>query len=504
MSENERRGKLITGGRVLDESTAEPRYMDVVVDGDTISRLKLPEEPLDGDYEIVDAVDRLLIPGLVNSHTHGSGALAKGLGDRWTLELLLNANPWMVANRTIDDLYLTAALGAIEMVRKGCTACYDLFFEFPKPTVEGITAVGRAYADVGMRSVVAPMMADRTLFQAVPGLIDVAPEDLRERVGKMTATPYEESIAACRDLLKAWKLDRDGIRLALGPTIALHCSDEFLLACKALSEEFGVGLHTHVAEAKSQAVSSLKRYGKTMTAHLADLELIGPNFVAAHSIWLDDTDIKRLADAGASVAHNPTSNMRLGSGLAAIRKMLEAGINVGIGTDACNGSDNLNMFESMRVASYVSRVQGAHYERWLTSHEVFQMATRGSARALGLEGEVGRLEPGYKADIVLLDLNHVNYVPLNNAVTQLVHVEDGCGIDSVMIGGRMVLDCGTITTVDETKIFEQARAAAARLAEANQDIKAFSDALADVIGAYCVGLVQEPYHVHRHARCTPI
>lgn len=196
----------------------------------------------------------------------------------------------------------------------------------------------------------------------------------------------------------------------------------------------------------------IRKYGRTLTAHLDSLGLIGPHFSAAHAIWVDDDDLRRLAGGGGSVVHNPLSNMRFGSGLARLRPMIEGGISVGIGTDGVNSSDSLNMFEATRLASLISRIQSPDYNTWLASEEVLQMATAGSARALGFGDSIGRLSPGAKADIVFLDATHIHYVPLGDIVRQIVFTESGAAVDSVMIGGRMILDHGRLTTFDETKL----------------------------------------------------
>ena len=201
-----------------------------------------------------------------------------------------------------------------------------------------------------------------------------------------------------------------------------------MLACARLAREFGVGLHSHIQESKTQVIVGLKTYGKTQTAHLQDLGLLGPDFVAAHGVWLDDDDIRRLADHGASVAHNPGSNMLLGNGIPAVKAMLERRLNVGIGTDGAACCDNQNMYESMRVASYGSKVQGPDTARWLATEEILEAATAGSARALGLGDRLGKIAKGYKADLVFIDLNHVNWMPLNDPTNQLVHTEDGTGV----------------------------------------------------------------------------
>src|SRR6266566_5963030 len=161
---------IIRGGRVLDidKGTAEPR--DILIRDDTIAEIGAPSLAAPEDATVVSAERKLIHPGLVNAHTHAHGNLAKGMGDRWTLELLLTAAPWLTGHRTQDDIHLTAQVGAVEMVLKGCTACYDLFFEWPLPSAAGMARAASAYAEVGMRAVIAPMIADRTFFEAIPGL----------------------------------------------------------------------------------------------------------------------------------------------------------------------------------------------------------------------------------------------------------------------------------------------------------------------------------------------
>jgi guanine deaminase len=208
--------------------------------------------------------------------------------------------------------------------------------------------------------------------------------------------------------------------------------------------------------------------------------------------------MRRLGDRGASIAHNPGSNMRLGNGLADMRAMLERRVNVGIGTDGANCSDNLNMYESMRLASFVSKAQRPDVERWVTTDEVALAATEGSARALGFEGRIGRLAPGYKADIVFLDLGHVNWIPLNDPTNQLVHTEDGGAVTHVMIGGRMVVRDRRLTTIDVAALAREAEAARERLARLNAPGKELYERLAAVVGRFCPGLAHVPYHVTRY------
>lgn len=488
--------QIIRGGRLLNIRDHRADPADILIAGDDIREIGPPGLPAPPEARTVDAAGKLLMPGLVNAHTHGHGSLAKGKGDRWSLELLLNAGPWINGKRTLDDKHLSARLNAAEMLRKGCTAAYDLYFEFPFATVEGIDAVARGYADVGIRAVIAPMMADRMFYEAIPGLFDHLPADLQKSVDSLRLAPWEQSIAAARAVLTNWYHDRAILRPALAPTIPLHCSDAFIVACRDLAREFDVGLHMHLAESKVQAVSGLKRYGKTLARHLDGLGFLGPNFTAAHGVWLDDEDMHIMGDRGCSVAHNPGSNLRLGSGIAHVRAMLERGINVGIGTDGSNSADNQNMFAAMRFASFVPRVMTPDYRRWLETDEIIDLATEGGARALGFE-RIGRLAPGHKADIVFLDLANLNFVPLNDPVNQIVNCEDGSAVDSVLVGGRMLLDHGRFTTIDYDKLVREAVAAGERLSATTAELRDLALKLEGLVGQYCIGLAREPYHIKR-------
>jgi 5-methylthioadenosine/S-adenosylhomocysteine deaminase len=477
---------VISGGMILvaDETTARPA--DLVIRGDTIEAIVPPgtaEAP-----QRIDATRRLIIAGLINSHTHGHGGLSKGLGDRWSLELLLNAGPWISGHRTDEDRYLSTLISAVEMLRKGCTSCYDLAAMLPVPTVEGLHAVARAYSDLGMRAVISPMIADRSFYQAIPGLLDAFPPELRVVAESMRSAPAEATLAPIRAAATGWPYPRDHIRLGIAPTIPLHCSEEFLIGCRDLAAEFDLPVQTHLAESAVQRSAALRRYGATLTAYLDRLGLIGPGFSAAHAIWIDDAELALIARRGGTLAHNPGSNLRLGNGIADIRRAIGAGVRVGVGTDGSGSSDNQNMFEAMRLAAFVSRVFDRAPEEWIGAAEALRLATVGSAAVLGMADLIGKIAPGYKADMAFLDLDHVNLVPLNNAVNQMVNTEDGASVRDVMIGGRFVLRDGVLPGLDWSGVVSRAEAAAARLAEANASARLTTERLAPVVNHFCVGL----------------
>ena len=490
---------VIRNGHLHDNFGHAAPLADVLIRDGYIVAVGPPGLAAPESAQVIDASHKLLIPGLVNSHTHGHGAISKGLGDKWTLELLLNAGPWLGGGRTTEHKYLSAKVNALEMLRKGCTACYDLYFEFPLPSLEGMTAAAQAYKDAGMRAVVAPMVADRSFFEAIPGLMEALPEAGRKAIEAVLAAPAETTLAACESIVSDWSVDRDWVRPALAPTIPLHCSDAFITRSRDMARAHGAGMHMHLGESKIQAIMGVERYGCTLTAHLAEIGTLGEHFTGAHCVWLDDDDIKRLADEGASVAHNPGSNLRLGSGITAARQMRDAGVNVGLGTDGAQCSDNQNMFEVMRLASFVSRVRNHDPEAWLATHEVFDMATRAGAATLGFGDQMGRIEPGAFADIVFIDLDHLNYWPLNDVTNQLVHTEDGSAVHSVMTGGEMVLEAGRFVREDMQTLKAEVDTAAEVLAASNAGRRALAESLEAVVGNFCVGLASAPYHVHAMA-----
>ena len=470
---------VITGGLVHSVSAARGEPRDIVVEGDVIADIVAPGAVRNANAEVIDASRRLIITGLINAHTHSHGGLSKGVGDLWELDLLLNAAPWIGGSRSHEDKHLSALIHAVEHVEKGSTACYDLFFEFPAPSIEGMEAVANAYAKVGLRAVIAPMVADLTFYQAVPGLIDALPDDARDRAGKMRMGGADATVVALRRLAATWSHPHDRLRLGIAPTIPHHCTREFMIACRDIAREHNLAMQTHVSEAKYQGVSTFKMFGKSTVEVMDACGLVGPWFSAAHAIWISDTDMDLLSRKGAQVSHNGAANLRLGSGIAAVREYIRA------------SSDNQNMFEAMRVAAFVSRVRGLPPADWVSTAEAFIMATEGSARVLGMGDFIGKIAKGYKADLVLLDLDHVNFVPLNNAINQIVFTENGGAVDKVLIGGKLVVAGGRANGIDRDALAAKAQTALERLAALNDDARRFAERIEPIVSNFCRGLADD-------------
>ena len=489
---------MVAGGLLLADAASTARPADLLIAGGRIEEIGAPGQfaALEG-ARWIDASDRLIIPGLVNGHTHAHGTLARGSVGDLTLEGFLAESPALHGQRGLDDLALSARLTAVELLKKGCTALFDVTGEFPTTTLAGLHALAGAYTEVGIRAVVAPMLADRTLYQALPELLAALPAAARPALERLRAPDPAAVLAVVRQAARDWPFDTGQVRLGIAPTIPLHCSDAFLQACAALSAEFDLPMQTHLAESQVQAVIGEQRYGRSLVAHLSGIGLLSERLSVAHAIWVSDADIGLLAAAGVTAIHNPLSNLRLGSGIAPVRRMIERGLRIGLGSDGANTSDTQNLFEAARLAAYLSRIVGADPERWVTAEEALRMATEHSAQALGFSAQIGRIAPGCQADLVLLDLAQPIYVPLRDALRQLVYGENGAAVDRVLVGGRVVVEAGRVTTLDEALLRRQAEAAAARLDALNAEGRNLAQALRPAIGAFCCGIGQAPFPLVR-------
>lgn len=482
---------LIRGGLVLVGNARFAACSLLIQEGRIVAII---DGPGPEDVPVMDARNRIITPGLVNGHTHSHGALGRGgVAQDATLETFLTGASALNGQRTPDDLRLSAELSAAEMIRKGSTACFDLSVELPGPTVAGIHAVARAYHDAGMRARVAPMISDRTIFQALPDLLDAFDPPMREALSAITLPPWQDTLATVRRAIENWPVPATRVRPGIGPAIPLHCSDDFLTACAALAEAFDLPLQTHLAETRMQQVAAQLRYGTTLTAHLDSLGLLSPRFSGAHGVWLGRDEAARLAGQGAGIVHNPLSNLRLGSGTAPVRALLDAGVLMGVGTDASNTSDGQNMFEAMRLAATLSRAQATGPDQWVTVPEAFHMATEGSARIMGLP-RTGRIAPGWTADLLFLDRDFCHYVPLRDVLSQIVLAENGGALREVMIDGRIIMEDNRILTLDEASLATHARAAAARLDAANMPARIKAEAAATVTRSFCHAACAAQHH----------
>lgn len=476
------------------------RRLDLLIEESIIARVgeNLPVPP---GTQVLDASRFIVLPGLINAHTHSHNNLLRGLADNWTLEDLLNHGAALNAGRDSEAHYLSAALGAIEMLKTGTTTAYDLFMAWPSPTEEAVAAVVQAYIDVGLRAVVAPAVADIVFYETVPDLHSLLPPDLKTLVRSMERSPADHLVSLTENAIRRWHNAAGGrIRIGVSPTIPGQCTDELLRAFGKLAKEYSVTLHTHLAETKVQVVHAHRRWGKSIVEHCRDVGLLSSGFVGAHAIWLTDDDMQVMSEAGSTVVHNPASNLKLGSGIAPVREWIDHGLSVALGTDGSMSSDNQNMFEAMRFAALVNKVRHPHDpDRWLGANDVWSMATVGGARSTGWEGQLGRIQAGYKADIVLMSADSVSLKPLNHPLNPLVYIENGASVDTVIVDGRLVVSGGKVLTIDEDRIRRRAQEVADRMLAANRDRFELARRLTPYIAAACRQAVLVPYPVNRYA-----
>jgi len=230
-----------------------------------------------------------------------------------------------------------------------------------------------------------------------------------------------------------------------------------LAGCATLAEELDLVIHIHVLETRMQAVSGGRMYGKTLVEHMDAIGFLSPRVNFAHGIWLTPGDIELVRDRGVTVAHNPASNLKLGSGLAAVPRLLAEGVNVALGTDGMSSNDGLDMFASLKLASLVHKLWGIDYEQWLGAKEAWQVATIGGAVAAGDATGLGCIEPGRRADLVLLDLDSHVFTPLNDPLRQLAFGSSTLAVDSVLVGGEWSVRDGRAARVDEADVLARAR-----------------------------------------------
>jgi 5-methylthioadenosine/S-adenosylhomocysteine deaminase len=486
---------VISGGDVLAGSAHRLERADVLVDGGRIARIGSDLPAPDGAVRL-DATGKIVVPGLINAHTHGHNNLARGLAGRWTLEVLISYGPALQANRKPEDHYLSAALGAIEMLRTGATAAYDLYMAVPAPDEEVLEPVVEAYKDVGLRVALAPSMADGPFHRMMPGLTDAVPSHVARRLERLAAMPARRLLALAESAVRRFDGAAGGrVRIAVSATIPGLCSDEMLRGLGRLAREHAVGLHTHVSESRTQVAQARWRWGRPLVAQLAELGVLSDAFTAAHGVWLDSDEIRLLATAGASVVHNPASNLRLGNGIAPVRRMLESGLNVALGSDGSLSSDNQDMFEAMRLAALVSRADPlAEPDRWVDAQDAFERATVGGARALGCARELGVIEPGRSADLVLLRADSMFLRPHNELLNALVFAETGASVDTALVDGRVVLEQGRVLGVDEDAIRSRAQESVERLARDNHELLDAAEELAPYVITHCRTMADPSSH----------
>lgn len=419
--------------------------------------------PLQGD--ILDGRDRLAVPGFVNGHQHSHEMFFRGRSEKLPLEQwMTSVRPQRPLPLTENDVYLRSLAVAAEALRTGTTTICDDVDINPAERPDLLAALVRAYEDSGIRAFIGPTLFDVPFAHAVPFAAEEIPPDILAALASAAAgvPKPQATLAAFRSFAEDLSARAGRVCAIAAPSAPQRCTPDFLCAVRAMADGLDLPLMIHVLETRVQAVSAQLSYGTSMIAHLDRLSFLKPKTSLIHGVWLSKDDIAMIAQSSASVQHNPWSNLKLGSGVAPVRALIDAGVNISLGSDGCGSVETLSLRPSVAAAALLSTLRGAP-DRWLSAREAFHAATLGGAKALGLEGEIGRISPGYRADLVLYRLDQPPFLPLNDPLRQLVFGDSSAAVASVIVDGRLVFHEGRMLTVDEAALYAGLSEAHARL-----------------------------------------
>jgi 5-methylthioadenosine/S-adenosylhomocysteine deaminase len=402
---------------------------DLRIAGGRITEIAPTLAPTEG-ANVVDGKGNLIMPGLINAHFHSSVNHMKGRLPSLPLEIfMLYESPELdVLRPTPREAYLRTLLGIFEMLKTGCTSVQDDCFFVPNPTPEIIDAVAQAYLDSGIRA------RSHATGPSAPELLDL----------------YDH-------LITTWHGQGNGrLKAAMSCSAPQRVTPDYFAALDDLSLKHDLPIYAHMLETKLQRVYGDTRLnGRSLVQYTDDLGLLSERMNVIHAIWVDDADMDLLARHGAVVAHNPISNLRLGSGVMRWRDMHDRGIPICLGVDEAIADDAVNMWSVMKTAGMIHTLSEADYEKWPQATEVLRAATLTGGKAMREPG-LGTLTIGVPADLILIDLSALPFVPLNNLHRQLVHCELGTSVRLTMVDGEILYQCGALVRMNEAEILAEA------------------------------------------------
>jgi 5-methylthioadenosine/S-adenosylhomocysteine deaminase len=408
----------------------------------------------------IDGTGHLLMPGLINAHFHSSVNHLKGSLESLPLEVfMLHESPAEGAAMEPRAVYVRTMLGALEMQKTGVTSVLDDAFFVPAPSPAAIDAVMQAYADSGLRATLALDQPNVPELDKLPFLRDLLPPDLRARAAAAPSMSADALLGCYDHLLRKWHGAEQGrLRAAVSCSAPQRVTREYFEALDGLSRRHDLPFYVHVLETKLQRVfGDVCLGGRSLVRYVHELGLLSDRLNLIHGIWLDAEDMDLIAAAGAVIAHNPISNLRLGSGIMPFRELRRRGIPICLGTDEAIADDAINLWAVAKLAGLIHNISHGDYADWPKAAEVLDCLIRGGARALRSPVPIGAVSAGHQADLILLDLDTPAFTPLNDLTRQLVYCESGSSVVMTMVAGQIVYEGGRSTRVDERALRAEAR-----------------------------------------------
>ena len=404
--------------------TGKPVFAgDILIENDKIAVLGQVSEEQAAGAEIIDGRNTIAMPGLVNTHTHAAMTLLRSYADDMELMPWLNDKIWPAEAKFVNEyIYWGSALAAVEMIQSGTTTFADMY--------DSMHEVARVTEESGLRA---------NLSRGCVVFSDPELKNIQKNVRL-----HENFNNAADGRIKVW----------FAPHAPYTCPPAYVEKIVEAAKSCNAGIHVHLAETLDEQRQIAEGYGKTPTEYLNDLGVFELPTLAAHSVYLNDNDIAILKEHNVGIAHNPSSNLKLASGIANIPKYLRAGLNVGIGTDGCSSNNTLNMFKEMTICSFVQKVN-AMDPTVLPADSILQLATIGGAKVLRWDDEIGTLEAGKKADLILVDFNKPHFAPWNNSVSDLVYSAQGSDVKTTIVNGNVLMKNYEVLTMDVEKIMAE-------------------------------------------------
>lgn len=431
---------------------------------------------------VQDVRGRIVMPGLVNAHHHSYGNLLKGQMETAPLEIYFLYVLAEAPHITPDEVSIACALGTLELLESGCTAVLDHLSQ----NAPGLSAAGEVYRRMGIRALLTPQFSDLPLAESLPASFRTAASGLgRPMPAAKRSVP--EMLAEVEETIRACHRPADGVRVAVGPSAPLRCSDELLTGSFELARRYGVPWHTHLLESRAQLQRARERYDRSMVAHLDDLGMLSPAVSLAHTIWVSADDLDRIRTGGAAVVHVPVANLQLGDGVMPLPAARARAIPVALGTDssACAGCQS--MFEAMKLAAILPRSFEPDPASWPTAWDALEAATIGGARALGLQDQIGSLEAGKSADLLILRRDVPSLTPLHEPVRQIVFGRPESAVEEVWVHGHPLVTEGQVQDLDREGLLSEAAERGAHLLrrcrDAYEEVSAQTPAFAAAVAA---------------------